>query len=804
MGHKATSVEKYSAARILALLLFVLSPTVARSQHPQLDTLLKIFKSYRTVASSEKIYAHLDKHVCLVGETIWFSLYLVNESTHRPGGLSKVAYIDIVDAYNHPVIQSKVGLKDGRGNGQLFIPASVTTGRYSFRVYTNWMKNFEVEAFFHKELSIINAFKEPDTQLKVTAPKDSIRFFPEGGNLVRGLRSRVAFKFTNPIDNRNAFLLNQSNDTLASIKADTLGMGYFYFTPTGGQQYHVSVPFGNNFVPKVKLPEILDYGYVLTVSDSTKEKIALHITANVKAATPPTVLLLIHARNMISVASSHVLSNGSVTVMVNKNDLYEGISHITLFDPSLNPVCERLLFSPVKRKLEIHLSSSQQEYGMRRKVAIDVTASDEQKQNVSAKLSMAVYQVDSLQQYDDANIFNYIWLNSDIPEAPNLPADFFSGTSERRKSIMDNIMLVNGWRKFKWQSVLKQPPVVSFSPEVRGHIITGKVTNSQSPSKYLTTYLSSPGLNIQLYGCVSDANGIVEFEMKDFYGPRKIVVQTNFNQDSLSRVNISNAFSDKFAKLKYRPFTITPNIEWTLESRSVAMQVQDIFYRDLGARSRGESVDTTAFYGDASQTFYLDDYTRFPVMEEILREYVPGVIVRKRKDGFHFYNTDMNHNKVVFTEDPLIMLDGIPIFDADKILAFDPLKVKKLEVFTRRYYKGALSFPGIVSFTTYNGDLGNFQLDPKCVVMDYEGLQLQREFYAPTYENNKQRESRMPDQRNLLYWSPEITTDASGKRRVEFFTSDREGTYRISIEGITESGQAGGGAGSFMVKSFEN
>jgi len=190
-------------------------------------------------------------------------------------------------------------------------------------------------------------------------------------------------------------------------------------------------------------------------------------------------------------------------------------------------------------------------------------------------------------------------------------------------------------------------------------------------------------------------------------------------------------------------------------------------------------------------------------MEEILREYVPGVFVRKRKDGFHFMLLD-NVNKRMFDEDPWILLDGLPIFDADIIMSYDPLKVKKLEVMTRRYYMGVISMPGIVSFTTYGGDLEGFQLDPRSVSLDYEGLQLQREFYSPKYETPKQRETRLPDQRNVLCWEPVVTTDSNGKQQVEFYTSDLVGDYTVLIEGLSKDGSAGSGSSKFSVRPYEN
>jgi hypothetical protein len=146
-----------------------------------------------------------------------------------------------------------------------------------------------------------------------------------------------------------------------------------------------------------------------------------------------------------------------------------------------------------------------------------------------------------------------------------------------------------------------------------------------------------------------------------------------------------------------------------------------------------------------------------------------------------------------------MLLDGIPVFDADKIIEMDPLKVKKIELISSRYFLGPMTFTGIVSFSTYRGDLGGFELDPKVLVMPYEGVQAQREFYAPKYDSNNAG-SRVADFRNLLHWAPNVTTGKDGKATVEFYTSDQAGRYRVVIQGITPDGTAGSKTVSFDVK----
>ena len=101
-------------------------------------------------------------------------------------------------------------------------------------------------------------------------------------------------------------------------------------------------------------------------------------------------------------------------------------------------------------------------------------------------------------------------------------------------------------------------------------------------------------------------------------------------------------------------------------------------------------------------------------------------------------------------------------------MAMDPLLIRKLEVINQRYIYGGSSFNGILNWTTYKGDLGNLSIDPSTVLLDYEALQLQREFYTPAYDSEEKRNSHLPDFRNVLYWSPNIKASNSSNQPISF------------------------------------
>ncbi len=168
-------------------------------------------------------------------------------------------------------------------------------------------------------------------------------------------------------------------------------------------------------------------------------------------------------------------------------------------------------------------------------------------------------------------------------------------------------------------------------------------------------------------------------------------------------------------------------------------------------------IDSLPFYGTPDEKYLLDDFTRFPTMEEVMREYVKGVMVRVRKGKFHFLTLDKT-NAALFRENPLVLLDGVPVFNINKIMAYDPRKVKQVDVVTRQYYLGRLTFNGVVNYTTYHGDLLDYTPE-NATILFVEGLQTKKEFFSPVYETPLQQESRVPDKRHLLFWDTNVKPD---------------------------------------------
>lgn len=201
------------------------------------------------------------------------------------------------------------------------------------------------------------------------------------------------------------------------------------------------------------------------------------------------------------------------------------------------------------------------------------------------------------------------------------------------------------------------------------------------------SYVTNQGHPFEMRTAVSDSLGNLVFLLKDIEGSKQLIFQTNTNTDSTISFEFENPLSKRFVQPR-----IPEAEQWP--------------------------ADTLPFYGKAEKEYFLDDYTRFHTMEEVLREYIPEVrVLRKSGDQFHFSVLDFAY-KSYFDNDPLVLLDGVPVFNINLLMALDPLKIRSIQIVPRKYYYGSLVCNGIVSFFSYQGDLAGYTLPRQAEVRD--------------------------------------------------------------------------------------
>ena len=427
-------------------------------------------------------------------------------------------------------------------------------------------------------------------------------------------------------------------------------------------------------------------------------------------------------------------------------------SKILLSDTGNDLVMENFIPPQSASDLGLNVNGLQQKYRKRSKVSFRLTDLP-----FSAQLSIAVFKKDGLE------------LNN-----------------------QQSLDLTSSIVKQSATSLLSDKNLSVVSPvEYNGHFVTGNVVDKLSgkPIRGVEVYLSVSGERFYFGKATSDEKGGILFDVGKPYGSQQVVVQLPFIKDSNAVVQINSP---------YAVATTLEKFDGTVLYQGPKNQLDDrVFYStiDKSFEKNRETTyflphfnDSTVFYGTPDKTYYLDDYTRFNTMEEVLREYVVEVDLRKSNQQYKFSVLDIP-NKKSFENNPLVLVDGVPTSDINKVVAFDPLKIKRMDIVSRKFFLGDQSYDGIVSLITYNGDLAGFDLDRQTLVVDYPGIPMKRQFKHVQYVDDEAVKSRVPDLRVLLYWDPFIKIKKQQTQAINFYTPDLVGNYIIEIRGVTENGK---------------
>jgi len=681
-------------------------------------------------------------------------------------------------------MQTMMSLEKNDGDGSFMIPFVLPTGYYKLRCYTQWMRNFNEHFFFEKIIGIINMQQKNSDSVIVAKENYDFGIFPEGGNLVDGIESKIAIHITDQYGKgmEGKGFLTDGNDTVAHLETKKMGMGHFELTPAISHKYIAHIILDNGKNVEKELPASTDNGFVMKVTTGNNEKLLIHIEAKHKSNN--SVYLFAHTRGIVKAAALIPMVNDHGEFSIDKNSLDEGITQLTLFENS-QPVSERLCFIFPKNKFRIDAMPDASGYARRKRITINIKSSGEEN-NTTARMSAAIYKVDSLQQPDEMNIQNYLLLSSDLAGYIESPSWYFEN-NEGREAAMDDLMLTQGWRRFKWSDILQmQKPVWQFAPEYNGEIISVRITDKRNGNlvERAPVFLSIPGSDTKFWSSITDAEGIANFEIKNSFGTREFILQSS---DSNAKINFVSPFSTRYTNRILPPFNTQSTDSITSTRKNVYAQIQQTYHEKMLDSFIRFKDDKTPFFIKPDVVYPLDRFTRFTSMEEVMREYIREVNVVNYGGSFHLHVMN-GISRMPFQTDPLVLLDGVAMLDMNKFMEYDPFKIKSIAVVTKKYFLGNINYFGIIDCKTYNGDMNGFALDPRSVILDFDGLQQRREFFSPTYQTQQQISSRMPDFRTLLYWNPSLKISSGTNTNVEFYSSDAVGKYVIVVEGISDKG----------------
>ena len=337
-----------------------------------------------------------------------------------------------------------------------------------------------------------------------------------------------------------------------------------------------------------------------------------------------------------------------------------------------------------------------------------------------------------------------------------------------------------------------------FLPEYEGHIITGTIvdvsTNLPPTEKDINSLLGFVGEQVRVFGGKIDEDYNVQYFTNRITGAKEFSVANIVSSDKKIVTNIQSPFVTHSGK-KLPDFILNPAWEPQILKRSVGLQVLYAFFADSMS-----SFDTTYpyFQWKPSRTYILDEYTRFNKMEEIITEFIHEFIIRQFNNK-KYISVLVDENSKYSSGNVIILLDGIPIIDHEILLKYNPLLINKIDFYKEKIVFGGKRFEGMVYITTYKHNYPDLNLNETAHIFDYEGTQLHRFFYYPSYVEKFYTESKNLDYRHTLLWAPEIELDGKNEVSIPFSTSDLTGDYQVTVEGLTKDGKVIRGTSLFKV-----
>lgn len=439
----------------------------------------------------EKVYLHFDNTGYFKGEYIRFKAYVTRCDTERKTDLSHILYVELINPSGDVVEKRKLKIVDGEAEGDIKVDSIQTTGFYEVRAYTRYMTNWGMHACFSRVFPI---FKSPNKEgdysrleldqfsykkrLPNTRTEDeqvtketyvrtlTMRFYPEGGYLVNGLKSRVAFSVTDG-DGKYActtgVLTDDSGVNICEIVTDTLGRGIFEFTPQVGKTYQALMNLQQDANKRSKekrfeLPKAKAEGTVLSLNMLDDERITVTINNTLGMQGRLMGYALMHNGTIVNCDT--ITAEQENTFSFTRRDLPEGVSQLTLFDSNGQILSERLFFiCPTHKSSDsIQITSATTMLTPCCKVRFKLQTAP------GASLSFSAVDASTMNNGQSGNMRTWMLLASEVRGYIDRPEYYFEADDRKHRKDADLLMMIQGWRRYDFQLMTGQSTFENRQP----------------------------------------------------------------------------------------------------------------------------------------------------------------------------------------------------------------------------------------------------------------------------------------------------------------------------------------------------
>lgn len=467
----------------------------------------------------EKVALHFDNTAYFEGDTIWYKAYVVRASTLAPAALSRVLYVELLNAEGQMVERSVLRVDSlGQAHGEFALNNRRRTGFYEVRAYTREMTNWGPAACFSRVLPVFAKTDEEnkgeytnlqirrlehktDLHFNVERPfvfgRSSARrvdFFPEGGHRIKGLGQRVAYLMTDGNGHPTTDTLRvftPSGQLVASSAAEHLGMGAVWL-PEGMDEGYAEVN-GRRF----PLPQAQDEGATLTLTRGDGE---VTVVVQKSDAAEKEVGLAVFCRERLHYFLHFPLDDVASEVSIPDSCFGYGVNRIEIFTSEGRSLASRLYYNAhdsrnflSQRNLQLQVAQSQRQYAPFSPIALELHLADQAQRPVEARLSVAVRDDEGVIVGNNAASLEAEWLlASEVKGYIHRPDYYFQKNDARTHRALDLLLMVQGWTATSFEQMCRRDTFEVKQPIEDRLIVRGQLLQDNERKK------PYPGLKLNL------------------------------------------------------------------------------------------------------------------------------------------------------------------------------------------------------------------------------------------------------------------------------------------------------------------
>ena len=640
-----------------------------------------------------------------------------------------------------------------------------------------------------------------DTLYRLPVIRDiHIDFFPEGGNSIQGLESRVAFKAQtlqgDPIHIQGE-IVDQEGRQIKKVASEHDGMGAFTIAPSNDQPLFMKMSDPPGFDSLYALPQGLDHGWQMGGKVEANE-----IILEVQRQDTPgdQALITLMVRGHLSYYQQ-VQVKKRKRIQIPLDDIPAGIGVVTLFDHNMDPRAERLFYINHAGEPEVQMESSHRSYVPRDKVRLEIDISSDLSENLTGSYSLSVVddQLGNTEFIQEPNIRSAFLLSPEIKGKINNPNYYMDIHRPGVRSKLDLLLLTQGWRNYSylkeinWEEQMQKPrnqEIISgillrqpFGKEMEttaGHInVYYGGSSIYIPVNENGRFAFNPEYDLKynsgiLISGVSDPpsnHAILQVDEPEFRTNLPDYLKTL--TDSIKKAtNIPllpyRSISDQFS-LSLTYFQWIEEVEIVKTRNRIDDESYDAIIEDFIVMNKRESgpEDIEGAIDLIGILYNMGIPIEYkPESDIILHLGYPRAVITFVVDG-SVYGTNFSfvQNFVPASIDKVFLVKGVETM-----------------------YYGPNMTEVVVSIKLKTFDSNSEFFDPYISKYWVPPFKPSKEFYTPLYDSQEKRKSQIPDLRKTIHWDPDLKIGTDGSSTVVFYNGDRYTKVKCVLEGITHEG----------------